>query len=729
MSDQKIKNVMLKSQKYAVSKGYTIITTEPLSLILLQEQSIAKLISELGANPTEISNKFEEVMEFRIPRSSSVTDPDISVTVQKILERALSHKVISTDVSDELFVLLLSILSEEKTDSCQIFNAYGINKENVAKYLRENETAGGNPLEEFCINLNERASNGEIDTVIGRDTEIDEIIEVLARRKKSNAICVGDPGVGKTAIAEGLAKMIVDKKVPDAIAKKKVYTMEIGTMLAGTKFRGEFEERFKGVIEEVEKRGDVILFIDEMHMIVGAGSSSNGSVDASNLLKPALASGKVKVIGATTHDEYSQHLEKDRALMRRFHRVEIKEPSIEDTKKILHGLEKYYADFHGVKYEKGLIDKAVELSARYIKQRQNPDKSIDLIDSAGARAKLDGVKKVSMKRLYREVAKHANVSIEMISSDENTVVKNLESEIRKAVYGQDEAITALTDAITIAKSGLRDSNKPVGNFLFVGPTGTGKTHISKTLAAAMGTKLVRFDMSEYMEKHSVSKLIGAPPGYVGHGDGKMGDGQLISEVSNNPDCVLLLDEVEKAAPEVTQVLLQVMDDGHLTSSKGKIVDFSNVTIIMTSNLGAADAEKSTIGFGGDTYNMSAIDKAVDKHFPPEFRNRLDSIIKFKKLEVSDMEKIIGSEMKKLNEMLSGRKVTAIITDAAEQWLSVHGYKPSMGARPLARLFQDSVKKPLSKELLYGDLVNGGVVTIDLVDGEISLSSSKVVEEA
>lgn len=726
MSKSNIKTVVVAAQEYTSRNGYAIITSEPLAFVLLQQKSIVELVESLGAKPVEICDELENVMSFRLPQSMMKrSDPEISTVVQKILERTITHEVISAGGGgDELAILLLSILSEERTDACQVLNSFGINKENVSDYIRQNSTGGKSALEEYCVNLNERAKNGQIDPVIGRDREIDEIIEVLARRKKSNVICVGDPGVGKTAIAEGLAKSIVDKTVPSEIADKKVYTMEIGTMLAGTKFRGEFEERFKNVIDEVEKDGKIILFIDEIHMIAGAGASSSGSVDASNLLKPALASGRVKVIGATTYDEYAQHLEKDRALMRRFHKLDIKEPSVEDTKKILYGLEKYYVEFHGVRYENGLIDKAVDLAERYIKQRQNPDKSIDLIDAAGARAKIDGKHMVTMDRLYREVAKHANVSIEMISSEENRVVKNLEAELRLAVFGQDGAITTLVDSITIAKSGLRDGNKPIGNFLFVGPTGTGKTHISKTLADAMGTKLVRFDMSEYMESHSVSKLIGAPPGYVGHGEGKMGDGQLISEVSNNPDCVLLFDEIEKASPAITQVLLQVMDDGRLTSSKGKVVDFSNVTIIMTSNLGAADAEKSTIGFGGEQYNDSAIMKAVETHFPPEFRNRLDAIIKFNQLQVSDMARIVNQEMTKLNKQVASRDVSVVITDSAVKWLATNGYNPAMGARPLSRLFQEVVKKPLSKELLYGDLIGGGIARITVNGGNLVVSVDK-----
>lgn len=726
MSKSNIKTVVVAAQEYTSRNGYTIITSEPLAFVLLQQKSIVELVESLGAKPVEICDELENVMSFRLPQSMMKrSEPEMSTVVQKILERTITHEVISAGGGgDELAILLLSILSEERTDACQVLNSFGINKENVSDYIRQNSTGGKSALEEYCVNLNERAKNGQIDPVIGRDREIDEIIEVLARRKKSNVICVGDPGVGKTAIAEGLAKSIVDKTVPSEIADKKVYTMEIGTMLAGTKFRGEFEERFKNVIDEVEKDGKIILFIDEIHMIAGAGASSSGSVDASNLLKPALASGRVKVIGATTYDEYAQHLEKDRALMRRFHKLDIKEPSVEDTKKILYGLEKYYVEFHGVRYENGLIDKAVDLAERYIKQRQNPDKSIDLIDAAGARAKIDGKHMVTMDRLYREVAKHANVSIEMISSEENRVVKNLEAELRLAVFGQDGAITTLVDSITIAKSGLRDGNKPIGNFLFVGPTGTGKTHISKTLADAMGTKLVRFDMSEYMESHSVSKLIGAPPGYVGHGEGKMGDGQLISEVSNNPDCVLLFDEIEKASPAITQVLLQVMDDGRLTSSKGKVVDFSNVTIIMTSNLGAADAEKSTIGFGGEQYNDSAIMKAVETHFSPEFRNRLDAVIKFNQLQVSDMARIVNQEMTKLNKQVASRDVSVVITDSAVKWLATNGYNPAMGARPLSRLFQEVVKKPLSKELLYGDLIGGGIARITVKGGNLEVSVDK-----
>jgi ATP-dependent Clp protease ATP-binding subunit ClpA len=531
---------------------------------------------------------------------------------------------------------------------------------------------------------------------------------------------VGHPGVGKTALAEGLAKKIVDGEVPDALAAKEVYSLDISALLAGTKYRGDFEERLKKVLKGIEKKGNVILFIDEIHMIMGAGSASQGSMDAGNILKPMLAKGKLRCMGATTYDEYETHFEKDKALKRRFHKYDVDEPSVKDTKRILKGLKKYYEKFHGVTYDKGTLDVATDLSERYMKNKFRPDKAIDIMDLAGAKAKLANVETVDMNYILQTVSKLAKIPMDMIDIKENDAIATLDSKIKDKVYGQDEAIETLVDAIILSKSGIREPNKPIGSYILLGPTGVGKTYVTKQLAKILGVKLVRFDMSEYMEKHTASKLIGAPPGYVGHGEGEAGSGQLISEVENNPNCVLLLDEIEKAHPDVVQILLQVMDEARLTSGTGKTVDFSNTILLMTSNLGAAESEKLNIGFAAQE-RTGEDDKAYKKYFTPEFRNRVDGVIKFNKLGHEEMKLIVSREVDRLNELLLDKKVTVSCLAKAKEKLAELGYDPKMGARPLARLFQEKIKKPISKQILFGDLINGGRVRIGVDDEELSLT--------
>lgn len=728
MFNDDLKRIIERAKEYAERNSYQFVTAESIAHSILKEEDILAMLDEMSIDHHTIAEHLEIAMK-RIPTYTEYrASTTYTTTAENIIRRALTHNGISGSNGQNREIsasqlLLHSILCEHDTDACNIFNSHGLNKEYFAEYLRTlEESEGESLLDKFCVNLNNRAAAGKIDPVIGRDKEIETAIEVLARRKKCNLIFVGEPGTGKTAVVEGLARLITEKKVPKQIADKEVYLMDIGTLVAGTKFRGEFEERLKGIMDEVEKRKNVILFIDEIHMLMGAGASTSGTVDASNMIKPAIANGNVMVIGATTYDEYTQHLEKDRALLRRFQKIELKEPSPEDSKLILRGVVKYYEEFHGVKYDEEVLDQAVDLSVRYITQKRLPDKALDLIDSSGAKAKLDGVARVNIDRLMREVSKQSLIPVEMISVKDNTLFKTLPDKMKKKVFGQDAAIDVMVDSIAVARTGMRD-HKPIGNFLFVGPTGTGKTHICKTLANQLGVKLVRFDMSEYMEKHTVSKLIGAPPGYVGHGEGKMGEGQLIAEISNNPNCVLLLDEIEKAAPEVTQVLLQVMDDGRLTSSKGREVDFSNVILVMTSNLGAADADKQGIGFGASDYNPEAIEKAIKDYFPPEFRNRVDHIVTFDKLSLEEMKKIVNSSINDLNVKLSDKKVSVLCDSKAVEWLADKGYVPSMGARPLARLIQEKIKTPIAKEMLYGSLVNGGIVTVTSKGDSLVLSYS------
>lgn len=520
-----------------------------------------------------------------------------------------------------------------------------------------------------------------------------------------------------TALAEGLALKIINKEVPKALQDKVVYSLDIGALIAGTKFRGDFEERLKGVLDQVKKLGNCIMFIDEIHMILGAGSTSGSQMDAGNLLKPMLAKGQLMCVGATTYDEFHEHFEKDKALLRRFQKYDINQPSAEQTKLILKGIAYQYEKFHGVTFDEGATDMCVDLAERYMKSKFFPDKAIDIMDSAGAISKLRDEKNVTIDIVVQQAAKMARIPVEMIDMKENTALENLAPRMKDKVYGQDVAIDKLTEAIFMSKAGLRNPSKPIGSFLFTGPTGVGKTYAAKKLAESLGVHFARFDMSEYMEKHTVSKFIGAPPGYVGHGEGKMGEGQLIQTIDANPNCVLLLDEIEKANPDVITVLLQVMDDGRLTSAKGKTVDFSNVIVIMSANLGAADAEKLKIGFGNQD-NSSVVDAEIKKFFSPEFRNRLDGIVKFNKLTMSEMNLIVNAEISKTELMLAPKNITLNVTQQARNWLAENGYDPKMGARPFERLAEEKIKKPLSKEILFGKLKNGGRVNVDCVNNEL-----------
>ena len=615
--------------------------------------------------------------------------------------------------------LLLSILSEDNCMARYLCEINGLTNEVVKHHLRasRNHEESKELLEEFTTNLNEEAKSSKIDPLIGRHEEVSDLVHILARRKKNNCVMVGEPGTGKTAIAEGLAKKIVDGEVPKTLKNKVVYSLDLGAMLAGTRYRGDFEERIKGVLNVLEADPNAILFIDEIHMIMGAGAGGQGNVDAANLLKPVLGRGTMLTIGATTPDEFADTFEKDRALLRRFARLDIEETSVEDTKLIVLGLKKYYEDFHCVTYNNDLLERSVDLVDRYHKTKHFPDKAIDVIDAAGAAVKLRDETLVQMSDFVKVIAKVSKIGEDVIDTESTNAYKDLDSRIKGTVYGQDEAVDKIVEAILVSKSGLREPHKPIGSFLFVGPTGTGKTETARALANELQANLVKFDMSEYQERHSVAKLIGAPPGYVGHAEGKMGQGQLIAAVEDSPNCVLLLDEVEEAAPQVLQVLLQVMDDGKLTGSNGKVVDFSNVVLLMTSNLGAAEAETKKIGFGDQT-KSKAVDKAVEKFFTPEFRNRLDSVIKFNRLEHEQMLLIVDRLLKETNELLQTNNSTVSIslTESARQQLSIDGYEPSMGARPLKRIFEEKIKKPLSRKILFEDLENI-TITVDWNESE------------
>jgi ATP-dependent Clp protease ATP-binding subunit ClpA len=573
-----------------------------------------------------------------------------------------------------------------------------------------------NFLSKYAVNLNRRASEGKIDPLIGRETEVDQAIQIFCRKKKNNPILIGDPGVGKTAIIEGLAEKINKGEVPKVMKDVAIWSLNLGALLAGTKYRGDFEERLTNVIKAMEFIPKGILFIDEIHMIMGAGSVSQGATDAANLLKPALSDGSLRCVGSTTFEEYRKHFEKDRALMRRFGKIMVDEPNLDDAKAIVRGLAKTYAEHHGVTYTDAAVEAAVDLTHRYVTTGLLPDKAIDIIDMAGARIASADVesKVIDLAEIEREVSKVAKIPERNVAESETDKLIHLENDIRLKVFGQDDAITALVDAVFVSRAGLREANKPQGSYLFAGPTGTGKTEVARQLAATLGVSLQKFDMSEYMEKHSVSKLIGAPPGYVGFEDG--GNGILTNAIEEHPHCVLLLDEIEKAHPDVFNILLQVMDDGRLTNSTGKTVSFRNVILIMTSNAGAAQAEKHGIGFG-QAERKGDDDAALKKLFTPEFRNRLDAVVKFQKLQRPAVREIAKKFIGTLAEMVSERDVTLTVTEAAYDLLTEKGYDPAMGARPMARVINNDIKKPLSRLLITGNLRNGGKAVVDAVEGE------------
>jgi ATP-dependent Clp protease ATP-binding subunit ClpA len=581
------------------------------------------------------------------------------------------------------------------------------------------DTKKESALAKYCVDLNVKASKGDIDPLIGRHDEVERCIQVLCRRRKNNPLLVGDPGVGKTAIAEGLARRIVSQDVPEILSNTTIFSLDMGSLLAGTRYRGDFEERLKAVVQELEDHPDSVLFIDEIHTVIGAGATSGGAMDASNLLKPALQGGKLRTMGSTTYKEFRQHFEKDRALSRRFQKIDVTEPSVDDTVKILKGIKGYFEDHHSIKYTADAIKTAVELAARYITDRKLPDKAIDVIDEAGAAQRLlpesKRRKTIGVKEIETVVAKIARIPPKTVSKDDAATLRDLESSLKRVVFGQDTAIEALSAAIKLARAGLREPEKPIGSYLFAGPTGVGKTEVAKQLADTLGVELLRFDMSEYMEKHAVSRLIGAPPGYVGFDQG----GQLTDGVDQHPHCVLLLDEIEKAHPDVYNVLLQVMDHGTLTDHNGRSVDFRNVILIMTSNAGAAEQAKSAIGFGRDRREGEDT-AAIERTFTPEFRNRLDAVISFAPLPKSIILQVVEKFVLQLEAQLMDRHVSFELTKAAAEWLGNKGYDEKMGARPLGRVIQEHIKKPLAEELLFGKLAKGGLVRVTVRNGELQL---------
>ena len=724
--EEAIKNAQIAKHEY--------VTVEHFAMALVCDEGFAKTLEEYGANTTEIKKDLtqyigDKLQDIIVPEMRG--RPKKTQAMERMLNRAFTQTLFSGRTTIEPVDVFLSMLKEKKSFAAFVMRKHGVDSEKFSNFIEAEHIVGEGASEQysssqlekiissFCSNLSIKAKRGKIDPVIGRASEIEETVLILARRQKANVMLVGDPGVGKTAIAEGLAVEIANDNVPEFIKGSTVYSLDIGALVAGSKYRGDFEERLKMVIHALEKKEKAILFIDEAHMMNGAGAGGSGqSNDMANMLKPALGKGTIKVVASTTWEEYRKHFEKDRALMRRFQRVTVDEPSAEVTVDILHGLKKYYEAHHGVTITDKAIDGAVKYSEKYMADKKLPDKAIDIIDRAGARFKVKDEKNgiVDHDQVVFEVSKMTNLPLEQIAAKETETLKDLEGGMKVRVFGQDEAIDGLLDKIFIAQAGLKSLNKPVGSFLFVGPTGCGKTETAKVLAEEMGVELVRFDMSEFQERHSVAKFIGAPPGYVGFEEDA---GQLITKLQEHPNCILLLDEIEKAHQDVSNVLLGLMDNGFVTGSNGKKADARNAIVIMTSNLGAREMEANAIGFG-DMERSGEDDTAVSNFFAPEFRNRLDGIIKFDKLEKETMLLIVDKFIKEVNDMLADKGILIELTKAVREFLVKKGFNRKMGARPLQRVIDDKIKKPMSKEVLFGKLVNGGHVTVDVDSEEIKL---------
>ena len=732
--------------------NHEYVTLEHFLHSLVTNESFAKLLTSFGA---DVKSLTKDVTKFIQEDLKEIVNPNIdrpkkTHTVDKVLNRAFTHVLFSGRQVIEPIDCFISMFAEKKSHATYFIRKANIDKDKFLSFIQKEavrdeteeprELQSRNPqaermINQFCTNLTAKARAKKIDPVIGREKELEELQLVLARRNKANVMLIGDPGVGKTAIAEGLARKIVEGTVPKFIQDHTVYNLDISAMLAGSKYRGDFEERLKAVLGAIEKKGKSIIFIDEAHMMNGAGAVSGGSNDMANMLKPALSKGTLKVIASTTWEEFRKHFEKDRALMRRFQRVTVDEPSEATSIKILKGLKKYYEKHHGVKITNQAIIDSVTYSVKYMSDKKLPDKAIDLIDCACARFKIkdeeNGV--VDHDEILFEVAKIANLPLEQINSKEGVNLASLEKNLRSKVFGQEKAIESLLDKVFIAQAGLKAVNKPVGSFLFVGPTGVGKTEVAKQLASNMGVKLVRFDMSEFQEKHSVAKFIGAPPGYVGFDDNA---GQLITNLQEHPNCILLLDEVEKAHPDVLTIMLQLMDNGFITGSNGKKADGRNAIIIMTSNLGAADADKNSVGFGSLERDSDPKD-AINRFFAPEFRNRLDGIIKFGKLDQINMIKIVKKFIDELNALVKDKNIHIKPNAEAVEYLIAKGFNAKMGARPLQRTIDEYIKKPLSKEILFGKLTNGGVVEVSVEKDNLKLhvvdvlpiEKSKVVDDS
>ncbi len=748
MLSKELEFTLNQAFKQARQRRHEYITVEHLLLSLLDNPSAAEVLEACAADMGRLREEIGTFIEHTTPRISPGDARETQPTLgfQRVLQRAVFHVQSAGKKEVTGANVLVALFSEQDSQAVYLLNEQDITRLDVVNYIShgiskvpgnhqqdepdeapaaegKGDKAAPSPLESYGVDLNEQARRGKIDPLIGRAHEIERTIQILCRRRKNNPLLVGEAGVGKTAIAEGLAKKIVDGEVPEVLAGASIWALDLGSLVAGTKYRGDFEKRLKAVLAELKQRPDTILFIDEIHTVIGAGAASGGVMDASNLIKPVLANGDLRCIGSTTYQEYRGIFEKDRALARRFQKIDVTEPSADETYRILKGLKQRFEEHHGVRYSLPALRAASELSAKYINDRHLPDKAIDVIDEAGANIQLRPQsrrkKVIGVADIEAIVAKIARIPPKKVSTSDTEALKNLERDLKLVVFGQDEAISALSAAIRMNRSGLGPEERPIGSFLFTGPTGVGKTEVTRQLARILGMELIRFDMSEYMERHTVSRLIGAPPGYVGFDQG----GLLTEEINKHPHAVLLLDEIEKAHSDVFNLLLQVMDHGTLTDNNGRKADFRNVVLVMTTNAGAMEAERASIGFTTQDHSGDGLE-ALKRYFTPEFRNRLDAVIPFHALGSEEITQVVDKFLFELEEQLADKKVALRVEAEARTWLAGHGYDPKMGARPMARVIQDHIKKPLANEILFGDLSDGGRVRVTVKDGKLVLETEE-----
>ena len=729
-----IETIILAASESAKKHNHDYVTLEHLALAIAAYPPFRELAQKTGYDVDGLTAELEQyVRDQAYLVTENYTSPKKTYSLERVFNRALTQVLFAGRGQIKVVDLLLSLLAEPNSHASYFLVKYGMSRAEVVTMYHQHYSETNQKtdsldhqataiLEEYCTNLNVMAKAGEIDPIIGREYELNEISHVLAKRNKANVLLVGDPGVGKTVLAEGLARNIVNGNVPAYLKDYVVYNLDIGSLLAGAKYRGDFEEKLKNVIKALTVKGKTILFIDEAHQMRGAGSGSSSSVDFSNMIKPALTKGKIKVIASTTWEEYTQSFEKDRGLMRRFHRITVDEPTSDAAKEILRGIRKHFETFHGSVITDEAIDAAVDYSVRYQTDKKLPDKAIDLIDSACAKQKIavetTGTFTIYKSDIIEAISKATKIPADQIGADTIRSLVDLDANVRQGLYGQDTAITDVLEKIYIAKAGIKALNKPIGSFLFLGPSGVGKTELAKLLAENLSMKMVRFDMSEYQEKHSLSKLIGAPPGYIGYDDGNLGGGLLVSALEKNPNSIVLFDEIEKAHPDVSNILLQFMDEGFITASNGKRADARNTILIMTSNLGAADNERNQIGFGQEQHRTGEDDKAVKEFFKPEFRNRIDAICKFSHLDKLSMKKIVAKFINEINELLSEKQIKLRLTEATVEHLLDKGFDRKMGARPLSRTINDLIKVPVSKKILFDGLASGSIVSVDCVEGTL-----------
>lgn len=741
-TNPEIDHIVTEATNIAREFKHEYVTLEHLTLSLVKYKPFNELLANFGA---DVDGLVKDLEVYLVGLDDIVTssgeDPKKTHTLERVFNRAFTQVLFSARTHIQVIDLFLSIRAETNSYANYFLIKYGIDSAQILDfydaYYKEEDIPNDMSqekidkfIEEYCTNLNKQAKDGLIDPVIGRESELGEICEVLAKRNKSNVLLVGDPGTGKTAIAEGIALRIIEGNVPDYLKDYTVYNLDISSLLAGSKYRGEFEEKFQDLIRGLKLKGKAVLFIDEAHQMRGAGSGSQSGPDFANMIKPALAKGQLKVIASTTWEEYSQSFEKDRALMRRFQRVAVDEPTPQVAKEILRGLKSKFEQFHGGKITDEAIDAAVDLSVRYQTDKKLPDKAIDLIDTCSAKLKIKFNEfSVTRAHIVEAISKTTRIPVEQIGQTQNSggIIIDIDEKIKNKLYGQDQAVDAVLEKIYVARAGLKSPNKPIGNFLFLGPTGTGKTELSKLLAEQMGMKLLRYDMSEYHDKHMLSKLIGSPPGYVGYDDGAMGGGMLVNDIEKNPNSVILFDEVEKAHPDVLTILLQVMDEGTVGGSNGKKADARNCIIILTSNLGAAANEKNNIGFGRDLQKTDEDDKAVKDFFKPEFRNRLDGIVKFQKLDQFSMRKIVGKFVNEINELLADKHLRVRLSEDAVDYLVKTGFDAKMGARPLQRKVNEAIKVPLSKKVLFDNIPENSVIVVDVKDDVLTFDVQAYVD--